>query len=266
MWTAVAILTAVGLAPGQAGQLTLTHVRSTHGVLGPARADDKLLPGDSLVVCFDIEGVTADEDGKVEYSTAIEVTNAAGKVIYKQEPRKLEAINSLGGNSVPAYARLDIGLDQQPGDYTFKVAVTDRASGRTQTLARNVTLLPRDFGLIRLTTSSDREGLTPAPALGAGQPLWVNFGAVGFTREESGRQPNVAFEIRVLDEAGKPTTARPARSVVNKDVPEKALGLPMHFLLSLNRPGKFTVELLATDQVSKKKAKLSFPVTVLPAR
>jgi hypothetical protein len=40
----------------------------------------------------------------------------------------------------------------------------------------------------------------------------------------------------------------------------------MHFLLSLNRPGKFTVELRATDQVSKKKAKLSFPLTVLPAR
>ena len=43
---------------------------------------------------------------------------------------------------------------------------------------------------------------------------------------------------------------------------ERALGLvPRQFPLALNRPGKFTVELQATDRISKKTAKLSLPLT-----
>jgi hypothetical protein len=49
---------------------------------------------------------------------------------------------------------------------------------------------------------------------------------------------------------------------VNKDVPDNLPMVPMQFMLSLNRPGKFTVELTATDQVAKKTTKLSFPLTV----
>jgi hypothetical protein len=52
-------------------------------------------------------------------------------------------------------------------------------------------------------------------------------------------------------------------SQVNKDVPDGAQQLPLQFLLSLNRPGKFVVELSATDQVTGKKAKLTFPLKVL---
>ena len=35
MWTTIALLAALGLAPGEAGQLELTNVRLTHGMLGP---------------------------------------------------------------------------------------------------------------------------------------------------------------------------------------------------------------------------------------
>ena len=117
-----------------------------------------------------------------------------------------------------------------------------------------------------MTTTSDQDGLLPAPVAGVGQPLWVNFGAVGFARDASTKQPNVTFGIRVLDADGKPTTARPMTSAVSKDVPEKLLGLPMNFLLSLNRPGRFTVEIGAADKVSGKTARLSFPLTVIEAK
>ena len=41
MWTTLALAAALGAAPAQAGELTLSRVRSTHGVMGPTRAEDK---------------------------------------------------------------------------------------------------------------------------------------------------------------------------------------------------------------------------------
>ena len=106
MWTALAVA-ALGLAPEQAGQLTLDNVRYTRGVLGPARGNSKVLPGESLYLCFDVEGVTADESGKARYSIGLEVSNADGKVIFKQDPREQQVTLSLGAGRIPAFANIN---------------------------------------------------------------------------------------------------------------------------------------------------------------
>lgn len=266
MWATLTVLAALGAAPGRAGELTLSHVRSTHGVLGPTRAGHGVLPGGSLVLSFDIEGMAPDDSGRVRYAMRTEVTNAAGRVVFRQDSPDLEATLSLGGTSVPAFARLDVGLNQPPGEYTLRLTVTDRATGRTGSLTRTNTLRPPDFGLVRLALSSDPDGQFPAPVYGAGQPLWVSFAAVGFARARDGGQPDVAFNVLVRDQDGKPTLPRPLTSAVDRDVPDRAVSLPLHFLLSLNRPGRFTLEVTATDRVARKTAKLSVPLTVLPVK
>jgi hypothetical protein len=265
MWTALALLAAATLGPAQASGLTFSHVRSTQGVLGPKRTDERLLPGDSLVLSFDLEGVTADETGKVAYSMALEVSDPAGKVLFRQAPQNLEATASLGGNTIPAYARVDVGVEQPAGEYSVKVMVRDRKAGQAADLTRKFTVLPRDFGLVRLTTSTDPDGQVPAPVVGTGQVLWLQCGAVGFMRNKETRQPSVQFDVRVLDESGKPVLTSPASSTVNKDVPEKYVAVPISFPLSLNRAGKFTVELSANDKISGKTSKLSFPLNVQPS-
>jgi hypothetical protein len=263
MWTTLALAAALGAAPAQAGELKLSNVRSTHGVMGPTRAEDKLLPGDTYVVCFDIGGMTPDERGKVSYSMGLEVTDATGKTLFTQEPANLEATASLGGDTIPAFARLDIGLSQPPGEYTLKVTVLDRATGRKGALTRKATVLPKAFGLVRLALTADAEGNIPLPALGSGGTAFVQFGAVGFGRDGGSKQPNLRFSVRVLDEGGKPTTEKERTSEVSKDVPANFLAVPMSFPLTLNRPGKFTVELTATDATGGQTAKLSFPIKVV---
>ena len=52
---------------------------------------------------------------------------------------------------------------------------------------------------------------------------------------------------------------------MSKDVPANFLAVPMSFPVTLNRAGKFTVELTATDAVGNRTAKLSFPIKVLDA-
>ncbi len=264
MWTTIALLSTLSVAPAQLG-LALTHVRSTHGLLGPERANETLAPGDILFVCFDIEGVKVADDGKVRYSMAIDVSDSSGKVMFRQDPKDTEARTSLGGNSVPAYATLNVGLDTPPGNYEFKVTVKDLASGRQQSLTRSLKVLPKDFALVRGSVSVDTDAQYPAAVFACGQGVWVHCSAVGF-RRGADKQPNVAFTMRVLDETGQPTLAKPATHTVNKGIPADEPALPMAFPLSLNRPGKFTVELQAVDQNSGKKAKMSFPILVQSAR
>lgn len=264
MWTTVALVAALSMAPGQAGQLTIANAQTTYGFLGSARPDNKFLPGDSFVVTFDIDGVKVDDSGKVLYSMGMEVTNAQGKVQYKQEPRDLEAFVTLGGSRLPASAHVDIGLDLPPGQYTLKVTVIDRAAKASQTLTRTFEVAAKGFGIVRPQFTNPGTAPIPVPPLGvAGQEYVLNFAAIGFSRDAMKKQPNLSVEMRVLDDKGKPTVSKPFTGEVSQDVPADYPAVPMQFLLKLNRAGRFNVELRAKDSVANKTATLTLPITVV---
>jgi hypothetical protein len=262
MWTTLACA-ALTLAPSQAG-LTAINVRSTYGVRGPERKDNKLLPGDHFVVSFDVDGITIDDNGKVQYSMTTEVFDSRDKLIFRQEPKPLEVTAALGGKRLPAFASVSIGQEQPPGMYTLKVTVTDRASKKSAQVTRKFEVLPKDFGIARVVTTSDPEGQISTSIYGSGETLWVNFLVVGFGRGDGGKgKPQISAELRIVDETGKPTLAKPFSGELGKDAPDKAPALPVKFLLSLNRAGKFTLEIKLTDQVTKKTTQVSLPLNVI---
>src|SRR5665213_1034292 len=170
--TTIVLAAALAAAPGEKNQLTLSHVRDTHGLMGPTRGAEKIAPGGELFICFDIDGVTIDGEGKVHYSIANEVSDAKGKVLFKKDPRNLEAPVGLGGDSVPAFFHLEVGLQSPPGEYTLTVTVVDLPTKRSQELKRTVEVLPKDFALVRVKTTRDQEGQLPVVVPGAGEGLW----------------------------------------------------------------------------------------------
>lgn len=87
MFTALAAAAALSFAPAQPDGLKLTNVRWTIGELGPTRKESKLIPGDLLFIGYDIENLTIDADGYAKYTMGMEVSDAAGKSIFKQDPR-----------------------------------------------------------------------------------------------------------------------------------------------------------------------------------
>ncbi len=268
MWTRLVVIGAFALAPMQAGKLELTNVRPTYGVLGAPRPDTKVLPGDIFWLAFDMDNVKTGTDGKATYSMGVEFLKD-GKVLVgeKDKDRPLTADNSLGGNRLPVFAKAEVGLDTAPGEYTMRVTVTDHTAKASAVLERKFQVQPVQFGLVRIGTTYDPAGNMPAPMLGVpGQFMHVNFVAVGFDRDKSKKQPNIHVEMAVLDDKGKPVLTKPDTGDVSEknNVPENVRAIPMQFPLTLNRPGKFTVELKATDQVSKKTATARFPLTVLP--
>ncbi|HLJ95508.1 MAG TPA: hypothetical protein VKU02_20190 [Gemmataceae bacterium] len=247
-------------------RLTATNVRTTYGILGPVRQDPRFHPGDDFVLSFDIEGAKANTAGKILYSVGMDITDSQGKVRFRQIPTDQEADAPAGGKGLPACASLQIGLDQDPGAYTVRVTVKDRVAGTHCEITRTCQILPKEFGLVRLTTTLDPEGKIPTAFLQQSKPGWINFAAVGFGRAKSGGQPHVSVVMRVSDEAGRSALAKPSMGEITKDVPSGVRALPMQFALEINRTGKFTVELTATDQVSGQSVKASFPITVTTAK
>src|SRR5215831_746651 len=121
---------------------------------------------------------------------AIDLSDASGKSVFRQTAKEQEARASLGGNSVPAYAFLGVGLDTPPGDYRMKVVVKDLATGREQSLNRELKVLAKDFALVRSTVTLDPEAHYPAAVFACGQGVWVHSSAVGFDHGR-GKKPDV---------------------------------------------------------------------------
>jgi hypothetical protein len=269
MWATLALTTALNLAPAQAGALDLKNVRVTYGVLGQDRKDVKeVLPGDIYNVAFDIEGLRVGDDGKVLYRMGMELTKAGKKEPeFRQEPRDLEADNTLGGTRVPAFARTTVGLDTPPGEYTFKVSVTDRATKQTKELSRTFTVIPPRLGLVQVSLFSYNDGrgtAMPAPPLGVpGQAILLHFAVVGFALDKDKMQPNVVTEVRVLDEAGKPVVAKPPTGTTTEVPAQFKKILPMDFPVQLNRSGKFKLEIKVTDKLTNKTAQETLDLTVI---
>ena len=261
MWAALTLAATLSLTPAQAGGLQLTNDRVTYGILGPVRTDKRFIPGDTLFLSFDIEGLKK-ENGRLRYGMRMEFLDAKGRAKFTSNPEERDIIDVLGGTRVPLFAYAFLGLDAEPGEYTLRLTINDALGKQSKTLERKFEIAPRDFGLVGVNNTIG--GSTPAAAVVVvGQPLVVNFGVAGFQRDAKTRQPSVKLEMTVLDESGKPTTTQSISEVVNKNVDEKISILPGAFDLALVRAGKFTVELKATDQLQNKTSTVTLPLTIV---
>jgi len=266
MWAAMA-LTALSVAPAQGGDsssLKLTNARITYGVLGQKRETTKFLPGDVFVVAFDIEGLKVKDDGRVQYAMGMELTKKGGKApLFKRDLQPLEATNTLGGSTLPAFGLTVLGTDAEEGEYTFKVTVKDRAANKTEVLEKKFQVAKQTLGFVqvRLTTSANE----PTPPMGVpGQRLMLNCALVGFETSKKDKLPHVTFEMQVLDEKGKPTLPKSFKGDIKteiKDTPGMMNFLPVP--LELNRPGRYKIRIYAKDNLTKAETEETLDLEVL---
>ena len=268
MLTTIALALLAG-TPAQPGELKLTNVRLTVGELGPPREGNKLLPGDILFIAYDIDGITIDDEGIAKYTMGIELVNPAGKTVLEQKREIVEDI-PLRGNRLPARAYVFVGLEDAPGTYSCKLAVTDPKTKLSATLNVKFEVLKKDFGIVAVHTSYDPNNERPAPTSGqVGEKIYLHFAVTGFERDPKTKQPDVEMLVQFLDEKGAPILKAPRKHIQDAQSALPVLAtdgvFTIQFPLYLNRPGKFVVEIKATDRVSKKTFTYKLPVTALPA-
>jgi hypothetical protein len=258
-------IAALALGAGQEGDLQIVNPRPTYGYLGAPRPKGTgILPGDVAHFTFGIKGLKFDDQGKAAYSIAIEIKDDAGHVVFEQKPYNAVAQNFFGGDTLPCAAQVEVPLSLKPGAVHWTITVADRTAGRKVELKGEGKVLPADFGIVRVGTFADPEGHTPVPAVGVvGGTMYVGFSAVGFGRTKDGQQPDLHVAMRVLDITGQPTSKAKIEGDVKANVPDDLRFIPMHFGLTLTRPGQFIVELTANDRTGGKTATVSLPLRVV---
>lgn len=255
------LIAALAAAPGDAGALHITNLRATYGVGGPDRPDNKVLPGDTLVIAYDIEGMQPGGDGKLHYRIGMEVSDQQRTIQLKQDPKPKSVNATPDGRPLAGMATLHVGLDQPPGVYTVKFTVTDDTSRAQTHTSQNYEVLPKGFGLVRVTADGDPISKGIDPVFHVGKPGVVNFTLVGFGRTGTGGQPDVNVVMKVLGKNG-PVLEQPTTAEVKAGVPAKALSIPMELRLELAKPGRYVVELTANDQLTGQRSTISLPITV----
>ena len=262
MWTAVALTTVMTLAPAQG--LELKNVRTTYGILGETRKDDKILPGDVIILAFDIEGLKAQDTGKVEYSMGMEFAKKdAKKPVFKRDPTELEAYNILGGSTLPAFATYSLAPDIAPGQYTLKVSVKDLAGKGEKVLEKTYTVLEPKFGFIRVRLTASN-GEDPVPPIAVAGQRVLFFCSLANVKLGKDKKPHVSFEMVIQDADGKPTIAKRYKADITTELKDSA-GI-MTFLprqLDLNKPGKYKIVIKATDNISKETTEQTLSLNVL---
>ena len=245
-------------------KLEIVNHRPTYGYLGAPRPKTGTLPGDTAHFTFEIKNLKQDENGKASYSIAIEVRDSDGKVLYEQKPYNTVAQNFLGGALLPCSAMVEIPLDAKPGEVAWKISVQDRTTKQTATIAGKGMIRTPEFGIVQVGLFADADTRVPMSAVGVvGNSAYLQFSTVGFGRKKETKQPDLVVSMRILDEQGKPTTKNPITAKIDADIPVDVLRLPVHFGVTFNRAGRFTIELNAEDRVSGKTAQINYGIRVL---
>lgn len=259
-----AILTAglLAFAVTPAHALELKNVRPSYGPLGATRTDMKFLPGDIMLVNFDIDGLTLDKQNKASYIVLLEVFKAGTKEpIYKKETPNV-TIPQLGGSSIPTDFNVVMGIEHPPGQYTARLTVMDvlekDAAAKVKSFTVPFELLAKGFGIV---------GIEAPTVAFLGHPYMFKSVLIDLGLDAA-KKPNAKLELKIVDAAGK-AVSQPIINEYPRDLPEhfdfkKANFIAIDLPIFPNRTGRFTIEITATDNsAAPRTATVRYPMTVL---
>jgi hypothetical protein len=264
MWKVSALaLALLPLLAAPASALELKSLRAAYGLLSAPRQDAKYLPGDVVMLAYELEDLKIDpKTGVAKIRQAMEITDKDQKVIFGKNPKEGIEVPLFGATRMPGLVHAVMTFDTPPGKYKVKVTVTDEKAKTTKSLEYPFELLKEGFGIVQPTT--------PAVAF-VGQDFIVTFWVVGMSREKKSMLPDVEVRMKLLGEDGKALVPFPVinnmREFHNEGVPEfdlrKLKLFPFNLPLPLTQKGKFFIEVQAEDRLAKETATLRLPLTVL---
>lgn len=274
MWTTLALMSALSWTPAaDGGQLEVKNARFTAGIFGQDRKSNEFLPGDMVVLSFDIEGLKTTDNGTAEYSIGWSLIDKKGKAVVEKAPQQMSVTCTQGGSRLPTFLLSEILPDTEPGEYTMKLTVEDTRAKAKAGLERKFVVKPLAFGIIRpgliyISLKEEQAGAAPlfAPPLAVpGQSLMVNFSVTGYRTQGDKEKVNLGVEMKILDESGQPVLKKPfSGEATTLDDDLKKLGyIPFQLPIQLTRGGNYKVVVTATDKIARKTETLTLDLKVI---
>jgi hypothetical protein len=242
-------------------ELKLDNVRFTYGDLGPARADAKVLPGETLTLAFTIAGLTKDAGGNMNIVLAGELLDGEGKSVAKMPAKTIKSLVALGGADVPGVLTFSLPNNFAAGKYVVRGVVKDALAGSEATTEQAVEVLPARLGIVQFRLTNDAQGQTPSGGnMTVGQAVHVHCRAVGFARKE--KRIHLIGSLRILDAAGNATYPNPLSFSLDQEAPEDVTFATFRFAASANRTGRFTIQIEAQDKIAGRTVTQEVPIVV----
>jgi hypothetical protein len=252
LWLTVVLLSM--LLPGRAGAVDLKNVRMCYGVMGATRHSKQVQQGDYLYLTFDIDGLAVEaKTRRASYVTTIELLDSKQTVLSKQMT-PVDATLQLGGGRMPGEAFLLMGARQPLGKHTIRVSVRDQQGKDLKSFDYDFEVVPASFAMISIT----------APAIGfPGRHYVVGFALANMTFNGMA-VANVDTTLRILDERGMPVVPA-AKLPLPEGINPAGNFAPFSYPVYVNRPGRYTMEIVAIDNNAKQNQKLElrYPFTIL---
>src|ERR1700675_3661260 len=120
MWATLAVSAVLAAAPADAGPLQIKNDHFTYGIYGSERKNAEVIPGDILILAFEVEGLSVKDDGTVTYSTAMQLLNDKGKSEFDEKPTVRDVVNALGGAHLPCWSIITVPAETAAGEYTMR--------------------------------------------------------------------------------------------------------------------------------------------------
>jgi hypothetical protein len=260
----VLALVCLAACADRASALEIRKIRAANGMLGAKRDQPVFLPGDFIILVFDIEGLDLDpKTGVARFRQGMQITGPDGKDIFAHAPPAVE-VPLFGAKRLPSYVQAFLPPAQAKGIYTVKIKVKDERSKETKEVDYKFKILDPRFGLV--------QPLIPAVGF-VGQGIQISFAVVGMKRDAK-KLPDVEITTQLLNKDKEPLVKdaltlniRDLHAPPNNDL-TKELVVPLSMPLVLSQAGTFYIQIRAKDKLGKGPASeyaLELPLTVLDA-
>jgi hypothetical protein len=264
MRTGMAMVLAFWMTTAAQAKLEIQNIQPVHGPLGPVRPNLDVYPHDELLFRFVVTGAKVDPEGKFDATLMMHLTDPSGKVLVDNEKIPLKGVLTLGAQTYSGTARLNVGEEIAPGEYTFTVTMRDNLSGEEASFQRKLTAKPVGFQIVAPRFFYDPDGKVPAPAGGlVGQNLHFRLQAIGFDRSLG--KIDTAMTVQVLDAEGKELLPKPLLAELRAEdaaTVKKVSSATFNGSLALTRPGRFTLRITLNDRLGKKTTQFETPLDV----
>jgi hypothetical protein len=181
-------------------------------------------------------------------------------VVNNQGTQSGELVSAMEG--MPFYVALPVPPQAPAGQYVLKITVRDPASGQQAAMSRTLTVKPAELAIVAPRLFYDAQRKVPAPdTWAAGQPIYLRFRAIGADRSQG--RVEVAMEVQVVDQDGKPVLQKPIQTVLraaDAETVRKADVLTFTAELLVTRVGQFTLRITLDDRIANKTVKAEMPI------
>lgn len=247
-------------------KLEIRNVQPAHGVLGPTRTSDDVVPLDEYLVRYQVAGIKSDKEGKADLEITATLNGPDGKAVLPPRksppaPRPL----SLGGDVVQTFGSFTFPEKAPLGAYKLTVTVRDRNSDETASFERKITCKAPTFQIIVPRFFHDADSKVPAGTTGiVGETLHYSFKVVGY--DKSQKKVALVMKATILDNDGKDIGAKPLEVKGDITDPAKAAeSRQANFTgsVSLNRAGEFKLKIVVEDTIAKQTTTYEVPLKVI---